>query len=95
MQTKSIRIPDDMLTAIGFVERTEHIEESTAVRKLIRVGLETYTARLYEQGQLTLREAAGRLGLDLVETMDLMLDHGVRGNLNAADVLESIEHFCS
>ena len=84
-----------MLTAIGFVEREEHIEEATTVRKLIRIGLETYTSQRYKQGQLTLREASRRLGLDLIATTDLMLNHGVKGNLQAADVLQSIEHFCA
>ncbi len=94
MHAKSIRISDEMITAIGFVERREHIEASAAVRKLIRVGLETYTVQLYKQGRLTLRETARRLGIDLVETTELMLDHGIKGNLNASDVLQSIEHFC-
>ena len=74
------------------MESREHIEESAAIRKLIHTGLETYVARLYRQGSLTLREAAERLGLDLVDTIDLLLDHGVKGNLDAADVLSSIEH---
>jgi len=93
MQAKSIRIPDDMLTAIELVERREHVEESTAIRKLIRTGLETYTARLYRQGHITLRELADRLGLDLIAATELLLDYGVKGNLDADDVLQSIEQF--
>ena len=93
MQAKSIRIPDDMLAAIELVERREHIEESTAIRKLIRTGLETYTAQLYRQGQLTLREVAGRLGVDLVAAIDLLLDYGVKGNVDVDDVLYSAEQF--
>ena len=93
MQAKSIRIPDEMLSAIEMVERKEHIEEATAIRKLIQTGLETYAARLYRQGQLSLREFAERLGLDLVEATDVLLDHGVKGNLDADDVLHSLEQF--
>ncbi len=93
MHAKSVRIPADMLKAIELVEAREHIEESTAIRKLIRTGLETYVARLYRQGGLTLREAASRLALDLTATMDVLLDHGVKGNLGADDVLTSIRHF--
>jgi len=55
--------------------------------------LEAYIARLYERGELTLREAAARLDLDLIETMDLLLDYGVKGNLRAKDVLASIQQF--
>jgi hypothetical protein len=93
MQAKSIRIPDDMLAAIELVERREHIEESTAIRKLIRTGLETYSAQMYKQGQLTLREVADRLGLDLVEATDLLLSYGIKGNLEADDVLYAAEQF--
>ena len=93
MQAKSIRLSGDMLTAIGFVERGEHLESSAAVHKLIRVGLETYSVKLYKQGRLTLRETAERLGLDLLETTDLIIDYGVKGNLTASDVLQSIDHF--
>lgn len=93
MRAKSIRISDDMLEAIELVELREHIEESTAIRKLIRTGLETYCARLYGQGQLTLRELASRLGLDLVEATDLLLSCGIKGNLDADDVLHSAEQF--
>ncbi len=32
MKTKSIRIPEDIMTAIEMVEREEKIEESTAMR---------------------------------------------------------------
>lgn len=93
MRAKSIRLPDQLLTGIELVERREHIEESTAIRKLISTGLETYIARLYKQGHITLREVAIRLGLDMVAATDLLLDYGVKGNLDADDVLQSIEQF--
>jgi len=63
------------------------------MREPLRTGLETYVAQLYKRGDLTLRDAAHRLNLDLVAIMDLMLDHGVKGNLEASDVLQSVEQF--
>jgi hypothetical protein len=93
MHTKTVRIPDRLLQALALVESREHIEESTAIRKLIRTGLETYIARLYERGEITLRDAASKLNLDLIETTELLLDHGIKGNLRANDVLASIQHF--
>ncbi len=50
-------------------------------------------ARLYRDGQITLREVASRLGLDLIAATELLLDYGVKGNLDAHDVLHSIERF--
>jgi len=93
MKTRSLRLPDDLLTAIAMVEEAEHIDQSPAIRKLLRLGLETYVADLYGAGRLTLREAASHLGLGLGDTLDLLRERGVSGNLSAADVLESIEGF--
>ena len=95
MKTKSIRIPKDMMVAIELVEKEEKIEESTAMRKLIRIGFETYIGNLYKQGKVTLREAARLLKLSQIETMNLFLDAGIKGNLDASDVLTSLERFVS
>jgi hypothetical protein len=92
MQTKSIRVPEEMMAGIKLVEDHEHIEESTAIRKLIRTGLEAYVSNLYRRGEITLREASGRLNLDMVATLDLLIDYGVSGNLDAGDVLSAIEN---
>lgn len=93
MKTKSIRIPKDMMAAIELVEKEEKIEESTAMRKLIRIGFETYVGNLYKQGKVTLRESARLLKLSQIETMNLFLDAGIKGNLDASDVLVSLERF--
>ncbi len=93
MKTKSIRLPDDMVQAVKLVEKREHIEEATAVRKLIRVGFETYVAELYRTGAVSLREAARRLGMNQSQTIDFLLSRGIRGNLGAADVAASMESF--
>lgn len=95
MKTKSIRIPKDMMSAIELVEKEEKIEESTAMRKLMRIGFETYIGNLYKQGKVTLREASRLLKLNQIETMNLFLDAGVKGNLDASDVLASLERFVS
>lgn len=95
MKTKSIRIPKDMMAAIELVEKEEKIEESTAMRKLMRIGFETYIGNLYKQGKVTLREASRLLKLSQIETMNLFLDAGIKGNLDASDVLTSLERFVS
>ena len=93
MKTKSIRIPKDMMAAIEIIEKEEKIEESTAMRKLIRIGFETYIGNLYKQGKVTLRQAAKLLNLSQIEAMNLFLDAGIRGNLDASDVLVSLKRF--
>jgi hypothetical protein len=75
-----------MIAAIELVEKEEKIEESTAMRKLIRIGFETYVGNLYKQGKATLRESARLLKLSQIEIMNLFLDAGIKGNLDASDV---------
>jgi len=82
-----------MMAAIEIVEKEEKIEESTAMRKLIRIGFETYIGNLYKQGKVTLRQAAKLLNLSQIEAMNLFLDAGIKGNLDASDVLVSLERF--
>ena len=95
MKTKSIRIPKEMVEAIGLVEREEKIEESTAMRKLIRMGFETYVGNLYREGKITLRRASRLLRRNQIEVMDLFLDAGIKGNLDASDVLTSLGRFAN
>lgn len=93
MKTKTLRIPEDMLAAIELLEKEEKIEESTAMRKLMRIGFESYVGNLYKQGKITLRRAARLLRRSQIEVMDLFLDNGIRGNLDASDVLVSLDRF--
>lgn len=63
------------------------------MRKLIRIGFETYIGNLYKQGKVTLRQAAKLLNLSQIEAMNLFLDAGIKGNLDDSDVMTSLERF--
>ena len=91
MKVKSIRIPDEIDKAIEYVARSERLEKTTSLRKLTRMGFEFYVAKSYERGKLSLREAADLLNLTLMETIDLLGEMGVKGNIRAKDVLESLK----
>lgn len=93
MKTRSIRIPEEILEAVKLVEEREHLEEATAIRKLMKVGFESYVTALYRRGEITLREAAKRLNMSQSEAMDLFLEAGVPGNLDASDVAASMDAF--
>ena len=93
MKTKTIRIPKEIMTAIERVEKEEKIEEATAMRKLMKIGFEFYVSNLYKQGRVTLKEAARLLNVNQIEAIDILLEAGVRGNLDASDVLVSLERF--
>lgn len=95
MSIKSIRIPDDIDRSIEYVARSERLEKSQSIRKLMRIGFEYYVAKLYEQGKLTLRETAGLLNLTLLETLDFLFETGVRGNIKTKDVMEALHELPS
>ncbi len=91
MIVKSLRIPEDIEQAIEYVAKSEKIEKSQSLRKLTRVGFECYVARSYEQGKLTLREATSLLKLSLSETLEILSEMGVKGNIRSSEVLESLK----
>ena len=93
MKTKSIRMPDELMSAIEMVEKEEKVEEATAIRKLLRIGYEIYVANMYRFGKLSLAEASRLIGLTQIETLELLLEKGVKGNLDTGDVMYSLERF--
>jgi predicted HTH domain antitoxin len=95
MKVKSIRIPEDIDQAVEYVARSEKIEKTQSIRKLTRLGFEFYAAKSYERGKLTLREASELLNLTLSETIGLLSEMGVKGNIRAKDVMESLKAMSS
>ena len=95
MKVKSIRIPDDIDKSIEFVARLEKLEKTQSLRKLTRLGFEFYTAKSYEKGKLTLREVSELLNLTLSETIDLLAEMGVKGNIRAREVIQSLKEMSS
>ena len=55
------------------------------------MGFELYVAKSYERGKISLREAARLLNLNLSETIDLLMETGIKGNIRAKDVLDSLK----
>ena len=47
MKTKTLRLPDNLAEAVREVGATEHVEESTAMRKLMHMGYDLYVAEQY------------------------------------------------
>lgn len=91
MSVRSVRLSEDIESALRYVARREKSELAASLRKLTRLGFETYVTRAYRQAEVTLREASELLGLGLRETLDLMAEAGVRGNITATEVLEGLD----
>ena len=93
MTVRSMRIPEDIDRAIQYVSKAEKIENTQSLRKLARLGFELYAALNYQNGRITLRETTALLDLSLSETIELLERIGVKGNIRATDVLESLNRF--
>lgn len=92
---RSLRIPDSLLRSVRSVARREHLDESTATRQLIALGATEYAVRLYREGKVTLREAAELADTTLREMIDILIDHGVTGNVTADQERRAIEYVLS
>ena len=95
MKVKSMRIPEDIDQAINYVSHLEKIEKTQSLRKLARLGFEYYVAKNYRDGRISLRNAADLLNLNLSETIDLLAEAGVKGNIRANDVVGSLNSVSS
>lgn len=92
MRKMSLRIPPDLQKAIRYRARRERLDESTATRQLIQLGAEEYAVRLYRDGKLTLNQAAGVAGVTPREMLDLLWEHGVKGNVTLGQHRKAMEH---
>ncbi|MBS7248997.1 MAG: UPF0175 family protein [Candidatus Freyarchaeota archaeon] len=92
MKTKTIRLPEEILKGIAYTAEKEDIEESTAIRKLLREGLIEYAAKLYSDGEITLGESAQLAGVSLRSMLEILLNKGIRGNITLNQQKRAIEH---
>ena len=90
MKVRSMRIPEDIDMAINYVSQLEKIEKTQSLRTLARFGFEYYVSKNYREGRISLRKAADLLKLSLSETIDLLAEMGVKGNIRASDVFASL-----
>ena len=62
MSVRSIRISEDLETAIRYVAEREHAEQAQSLRKLARMGFEAYVAGQYRAGEVSRRHARADAG---------------------------------
>jgi len=91
MNVTSIRISREIQKAMDYVSKAEKIEKVQSLRKLAQIGFEAYLAKAYQAGKISIREAGRYLNLSLSETMDLFADLGIKGNVLAKNVLDSLK----
>jgi len=88
---KTIRLPEDLARAILHRARLENVDESTAIRQLLAIGVKDYAVKLYREGKMSLTEAANLANVTMREMIDLLLDHGVKGNIRTDQQRKAID----
>ena len=79
------------MKGIRYHTRKEGVDESTALRQLLRYGLQEYAIKLYRSGQISLREAADLSDVSVRDMIDILVEHGVKGNIQYDTQMRSLE----
>lgn len=88
---KTTRLPLPLVKGIKYRTRREQVDESTALRQLLGLGLQEYAIRLYQQGSISLREAAELCNLSTRDMLELFMDRGAGGNVQYDTQKRSLE----
>lgn len=91
MIPKTTRIPKKVLKVIEYRVNKEGLDESTVIRQLIQLGVKQYVSKLYKDGELSLREASELLGVSVRETLEILWEEGVKGNILVSTQLRALE----
>lgn len=93
MQTiaKTTRLPHHLLRGINYRTKREKIDESTSLRQLITLGLQEYAVSLYKEGNISIREAAELCNESVREMLEILLNHGIKGNIQYETQKKSLE----
>lgn len=78
---KTVRLPKSLAKAILHRVRAEKVDESTAIRQLLALGVEDYAVKLYREREVTLAEAAALANVTTREMVDILIARGVKGNI--------------
>ncbi len=92
MITKTIRLPEGLSAKINYRARKEDVDESDAIRQLIKLGLREYAVNLYKDRKMTLREASKLADVGLREMLDLLMEHGIKGNVTLKQQQKALEY---
>lgn len=92
MIEKRVQLPEDLLKGVLYRAKMEDVDESTAIRQFIRSGVMWYVVGLYKNGKITLAEAAELSGVSLRRMLDILMEHGVKGNIKMKQQIRSLDY---
>ena len=88
---KSLRVTPEILQMVRDCAARRSIDESTAMRQLMKEGGIRYVVGLYQRGEVTLGEAARLASTTPRDMRETLWQHGVQGNMTLEQELEGHE----
>ena len=92
MIEKKVHLTEDILKSVLYRTKMEDVDESTAIRQFIRLGVMWYVVELYKMGKITLGEAAELSGIRLRRMLDILAEHGVKGNVKMKQQIRALDY---
>ncbi len=92
MIEKRIHLTENLLKGVSYRVKIEDVDESTAIRQFIRLGVMWYVVELYKAGKITLGEAAELSGVSLRRMLDILAEHGVKGNVKMDQQIKALNY---
>ena len=92
MEIKSVRLTPDVIKGVSYRAEMEDVDENTAIRQLMKLGVMWYAANLYKMGKMTLSEAADLSNVSMRKMLDVLEEHGIKGNVSMKQQIKSLEY---
>ena len=92
MIEKRVHLTEDILKGVSYRATLEDVDESTAIRQFIKLGVMWYVVELYKRGKITLGEAAELSGISLRRMLDILAEHGVKGNVKMNQQIKAMDY---
>ena len=92
METRNVRLNNDVLKGVSYRAKMEDVDENTAIRQLMKLGLAWYAANLYKLGKITLSEAAELSNVSVRKMLDILEESGIKGNVAMKQQIKALEY---
>ena len=90
MIEKRVHLTEDILKGVSYRAKLEDVDESTAIKQFVRLGVMWYVVDLYRRGKITLGEAAELSGISLRRMLEILAEHGVKGNVKMKQQIKAL-----
>ena len=92
MIEKRVHLTENLLKGVSYRVKMEDVDESTAIRQFLKLGVTWYVVELYKAGKITLGEAAELAGVSLRRMLDILAEHGVIGNVKMKQQVKAVDY---